>query len=59
MALPGQRSTAGTELPVLTTKRMKKRKRRMWRRRTMMKSKRRYGIYKASGVVKLPPSHVS
>jgi hypothetical protein len=59
MTLLGQRNTAGIELPVLTTKRTKKKKRRTRRRRTTMKSRRRYGLHRASGVLYLRPSRVS
>jgi hypothetical protein len=53
MTLQVQRNTAGTELPVLTTKMTKKRKRRTRRRRwrTTMNSRRLYSLQSVSGVL--------
>jgi len=52
MTLLGQRNSAGTKLPVLTrTKRTKKRRRRRSRKRMTTKSKSRYGLHRASGVL--------
>jgi hypothetical protein len=52
MTLQVQRNTAGTELPVLTTKMTKKRKRRTRRRRrTTMNSRRLYSLQSFSGIL--------
>jgi len=63
MTILGQRSTAGTEMPVLLTRtertNKRRRRRRRKRRRTTMKSRGSYGIDRASGVLYLRPSRVS